>query len=60
MGIDLKNGTSTTTMQLLSREDKFFLRWQLYNDNYYYQVKNRLKEIYSKVEDIKLDKQIEH
>ena len=45
-------------IQIVDREDKFYLRYQMYKGNYYAQTKHRLKQIYSKVEDIKLDKQI--
>ena len=60
MGVDLKKAvTQKENIITLSREDKFYLRYQMYNDNFKDQVLNRLKEIYEKAAQIKIDKQLD-
>lgn len=44
---------------LTSRRDKFWLRFRMFNDNYKDQVLTKLKEIYLKSEEIRLDKQLD-
>jgi len=61
-GVNLREAIEdkqNSTVSILSREEKFHLRWQMFNDNYKRQVLHRLKEIYEKVSIIKIDKQID-
>lgn len=52
---DKINNTSFT----MSRRDKFYYRYQMYNDNYRDQVKRRLSQIYVGAVSLGLDKQMD-
>jgi len=43
----------------MNRVNKFALRYDMFNDNYYSQVRARLTDIYSKAADIRLDRQLD-
>jgi len=43
----------------MNRVNKFSLRYDMLNDNYYGQVRARLTDIYSKAADIRLDRQLD-
>jgi len=61
MGVNLKKAVTQkeNIVGTMTREDKFYLRYQMYNDNFKDQVLDRLKEIYEKASQIKIDKQLD-
>lgn len=61
MGVDLKRAATQkeTIIGTTTREDKFYLRYKMLNDDFKEQVLNRLKEIYEKASQIKIDKQLD-
>ena len=58
--VDLKSAvTNKELSQYLSRRDKFYYRYMMYNDDYYYQIYSRLLEMFSPTVSLKLHKQID-
>lgn len=63
MSVDLKNAVlgrnQYAGLELLSREQRFYYRYQMYNDNYRELVLRRMLQIYPKAYDVLLTAQID-
>lgn len=61
--VDLTTGNKASSQIAtglnIDRQTKFALRYDMFNDNYAYQVQRHLLDIYSKADDIKLDRQMD-
>lgn len=61
--VDLTQGRTTSSQIAsglnLDRRTKFSLRYDMFNDNFAYQVQRHLLDIYSKAPDIRLDRQLD-